>query len=260
MEDSVVWIGDLIATLVYLTVGIKLWGLSRRTGEFPERLLGIAMILWGASFIVYDAPNLLVGNNHLGMGEEENFFPAISLASYVVSYAGNFGFAIFVLMVFRPGQRWALGLVALIASALVVGMVGSARMGDWELLGTNGSSFYWFARFGASTVTLWMGIEAIGQYIQSRRRKKLGLCSSLASNRFALLGITASLWIAMDVATIVQSLVVEQGVPEILAFFIQLEVIFDAFGASLLGLAFLPPAFYQRWVQRDESTEASVSL
>jgi len=50
------YIGELIAALVYLYVGTRLLRLSSRTGEVPERLLGVMFLVTGASFLLYDLP------------------------------------------------------------------------------------------------------------------------------------------------------------------------------------------------------------
>ena len=132
--------------------------------------------------------------------------------------------------------------------------------GDWAMLGENGSSFYWFSRIAGSLTSLWMGLEATWEYARSRRRRKIGLCDPITSNRFALWAIAASIWFFMEIGIIVQAQGIGQGVSEVLAIAIPFEAAFEALGAFLLGLGFFPPEFYRRWVQGSHPAEPSVSV
>ncbi|MCH7868607.1 MAG: hypothetical protein IH881_13015 [Myxococcales bacterium] len=153
MEEILPWTGDVLSMILYGAVGLKLWYLSNRTGEFAERILGFAILCWGLSFAVYDIPYLLLAG-------DERFVPIISLVSFIVADFGNFAFAIFTWVVFRRGEPWALGLLVLIAAAIVLGWVGSALMGDLEFLGINGNPFHWFERTGVFLTSVWMAFEA----------------------------------------------------------------------------------------------------
>jgi hypothetical protein len=245
------WGGDILTTVIYFAVGIKLWNLSRRTGEKAERLLAVAAFFWGASYVVWDVPFLLTGG-------DERLFPLLSMASFTASDVGNVYFAVFTLVVFRPGERWAIGLVAVIAASMAVGIAGSAWVGDWDLLGANGSHFYWLERIGASATSVWLGFEAIRFYLPARRRRALGLCGPMLCNRFALWGITAALWVGMDAAMITHSLIIaEGGTAEALAFVIQFQLIFRTLGAVLIAVNFFPPTFYRNWVEGSSSGEVA---
>lgn len=237
--------------MVYVAVGLKLWTLSAQTRQPAERVLAIAILLWGASYVVYDVPFLVSGT-------DESLVPVLSLSSFVVADLGNFSFAIFTWLVFRRAARWAVVLLGVIAAALVLGWVGSAVMGDWEFLGAHESPFHWFERIGASLTSVWMGSEAFRQYLSARRRRELGLCEPMACNRYLLMAIAATLWIAMDAASIALSLVDGQGsLNALLSSILALETVFATLGASLIGLAFFPPAFYRQWVHGSEAAEAA---
>ncbi len=43
MEDHA-YIGELLAGIVYLIAGVRLFWLGQRTGEVPEKLLGVAFL------------------------------------------------------------------------------------------------------------------------------------------------------------------------------------------------------------------------
>jgi hypothetical protein len=55
MSDGA-WIGEFIAGIVYLIIGIRLARLASQTGERPERLLSAMFFFSGASYLVYVAP------------------------------------------------------------------------------------------------------------------------------------------------------------------------------------------------------------
>ena len=53
------YIGELLAGVVYFTVAVRLLRLAQRTGEFPEKLLGVAFLFTGTSAGLYVLPVLL---------------------------------------------------------------------------------------------------------------------------------------------------------------------------------------------------------
>lgn len=251
MDELVPWIGELLSMTLYLAVGVKLWNLSKRTGESAERILGIAILCWGGSYVVYNIPYLLLAG-------DERIVPTITLLSFIVADLGNFAFAMFTWVVFRRNESWALGFMVFIATAIVVGWVGSVAMGDFEFLGANGSPFHWIRLVGASLTSVWMACEATQQYAAARRRRKLGLCDPLTCNRYLLWASAASLWITMDLATTAYLLVDgEAGIRMVFSSLLELESFFGTGGALLVGLAFFPPASYERWLRRDRTAEAT---
>ncbi len=56
--DDHAYIGELLAGIVYLIVGVRLLRLAQRTREVPERLLAAMFLLSGASYIVYSMTHL----------------------------------------------------------------------------------------------------------------------------------------------------------------------------------------------------------
>jgi hypothetical protein len=249
MIQPMEWAGDFVAMVIYLAVGIKLWALSRRTGQSAERILSISMLCWGVSYLAYDLPFLLSGG-------KEQILPYLSIGSYFISDLGNFALAVFTWLVFRRQAVWARALVAAVGVLMLVGLGGSAWAGDWDLLGVNGNAFYWFERIGASATSVWLGIEAVGRYLPARRRRALGLSDAMVCNHFALWGVTAALWITMDAALVAQSLIEVAANSEGLAYFIQFDLAFAVLGAVLIGVIFFPPAFYRRWIVGAEACEA----
>jgi hypothetical protein len=78
----------------------------------------------------------------------------------------------------------------------------------------------------------------------------------MVCNHFALWGIAVALWIAMDVALVMQALVSGEGASEALAFIVQFELVSSVLGALLVGLIFFPPPIYRRWIEGSSPCEA----
>jgi len=62
--DQSPYIFEVTAGALYVLVGGRLWLLSRRTRQLPERLVGITFLLWGASYLLYNFP-LIVSDEAL---------------------------------------------------------------------------------------------------------------------------------------------------------------------------------------------------
>ncbi len=232
--------GDAIACMVYLYVGVRLYGLGRRTGQLPEFLIAATFLLWMLSYLFYDIPYAIVRLDEL--------VPAVcSYASLIVLAFGNVAFAFFIRAVIRPDARWATWLVAAIAGCVVASLAGTAWIGDWVGINPLANPWYWLDGFGSFAPSVWMGSEGLAQYFKARRRLKLGLCEPMACNRFLLWGIAGVLWMilegistANDFANALTgqwSLLLDFGV-----------ALFEVVPVTLIWFAFFPPAFYRRWI------------
>ncbi len=58
MEEST-FIAETIAGVVFLVIGVRLLKLSMKTGEKPERLLGVTFLLWGLCYQFFGLPIIL---------------------------------------------------------------------------------------------------------------------------------------------------------------------------------------------------------
>jgi hypothetical protein len=233
--------GDAIAWIVYLYVGLRLYGLGRRTGQLPEFLIAATFLLWTLSYLFYDIPYAIV--------DSEELVPTVcSYASLIVLAFGNVAFAFFIRAVFRPDARWATWLVAAIAASVVAGLAGSAWIGDWVGINPLANPWYWLDCFGASAPAVWMGAEGLAQYFKARRRLKLGLCEPLACNRFLLWGIAGTLWLILQgVLTANDFAYALTGEWSLLLNFG--GAVFEAVPVAVIWFVFFPPAFYCRWIE-----------
>ena len=87
------YIGELLAGIVYLIVGVRLLRLGQRTREVPERLLGAMFLLSGASYIVYEMANLP------GL---ESLWTPLNFAGRVIYIGAPILLVVFTRQVFRP--------------------------------------------------------------------------------------------------------------------------------------------------------------
>jgi hypothetical protein len=250
ISDLVYLAGNGIAWIVYLYVGVRLYGLSQRTGQLPEFLISACFVLWVISYLCYDIAYAITLSEHL--------IPDVcSYASLVTLALGNVAFAFFIRAVFRPDARWATWLVAAIVISLVAGVAGSAWIGDWEGVNPSANPWYWLEYFGSFTPAVWLTAEGFSQYFKARRRLKLGFCEPIACNRFLLWGIAGALWTMLEgILTVYDYLFAHTDQWSLLLDFG--IAVFEAVPVVLIWFAFFPPASYCRWIEGGRRREDAV--
>jgi len=98
VEEYVYYIGDSFAGLVYLIVGVRLFALSVRNAQTPDRLLSVTFLLWAFNYFLYDIPSLFFYGEAL-------LPPLFSISSALTLYLGTITFAVFTWAVFRNQER-----------------------------------------------------------------------------------------------------------------------------------------------------------
>lgn len=245
----------LVATLAFVLasalVSIRLLALARRTGQRPERLLGLGIL--GTAVLGYGAliaAAILRG----GTGTEaiSGLERGLHAVGGILHDVGVSMVVLFVLTVFRPDVRWAHGLAVGALVLLWGGHVGwELRNGYRSTLPGNG---FWWLRYAVIwTYPLWTMVESYRYYALLRRRSALGLADPLVTNRFLLWG-SASLGTAL--ATWTASLpYLLIGRPELAAAWgPAIQVATATFGiatVTLYGFTFFAPAWYRRLVTAD---------
>jgi putative Ca2+/H+ antiporter (TMEM165/GDT1 family) len=239
MEDSA-YIGGAIAGLFYLIAGIRLMRLSLRTGETPEQLLGVTMLVWSLSYLTWQLP-IALGDDWMSL---QLFF-----AGHISEDIGTITFALFLRLVFRSQERWANWLVATVAGCAVFGVIGSAWVGDWEALLPLSNPWWWLESLAFPITVVWMGFEGLHHYRMARQRVRLGLCEPLVCNRYLLWGLTGVAWTIYQVVMIVQQIEYERT--QVWSASIDAAVgVIELVAVALISLIFFPPGFYQRWIDR----------
>jgi len=241
VEDDV-YIGGVIAGLVYLVAGYRLLRLSFKTKKNPERLLGAMFLFWSLSYLFWQLG--------LALGESPLVTP-LMFVDNATNQAGQIALALFLRLVFRRDERWAGWLTGVMASAMALGVVGSAWVGDWE--GARPLSNPWYPLLNVRlVVSFWLMAEGIRHYRMARQRLRLGLCKPMDRNRYLLWGLTGAVWLAVDLGALVSEIFHEtMG-----AWSPTLDAMIGAGELVAIGLIWavlFPPRAYQRWVERTGS-------
>jgi hypothetical protein len=239
-----------ISQLVYLgamsTLGGRLLARARRTRQLPEALLAIHFLLCCSLSYVLLSAGLVLSRDPRWAGSD--------LVSALVG-AGQLGSALGVLAggafnwrVFRPGETWAAGLVAGLALAMLVGLVGNARS-DAFATGT-ADAWYWVL-YGCYAVTaVWVAIEPLRYWSLVRRRLSLGLGDPVLVDRFLLWGV-GSLFrvgmLAVGAAAAMTDVTVDGGWGGALV--LMATAVLGIGVAGAYWLTFFPPAAYLRRVR-----------
>jgi hypothetical protein len=236
------YIGGAIAGLVYFVAGYRMLRLSFKTKKSPERLLGAMFLFWSISYLFW----------YLGLAVDETpLVTPLMFVENITNQAGQIALALFLRLVFRRGERWAGWLAGVMVGGIVLGVVSSAWVGDWE--GNRPLSNPWYPLLNVHlVVTTWLTAEGIRHYTMARQRLRLGLSKPMDCNRYLLWGLTGAVWLAVDLSDLVGEIVYETtGVWS--------PVLDTMIGAGeLVAIAsiwfvFFPPRAYQRWVERSGS-------
>jgi hypothetical protein len=240
------WIGELIAAIFYLWVGIRLARLASRTREPPERLLSGMFFFSGVSYLLYTIP--------LAIPIEALWLP-FNFAGRVAYIPAPIFVAVFTREVFRSESRWSALIVYATAILLVVGVAASAMMGDWEGFSLD-NPFFWFEWLGYTLPFAWAGLEALVQYYRALRRQRLGLCDRMVCNRLLL-------WGYFGIAQLVISFVLLRMYADFEAnnafsgFFDGLTGALEILAIALVWLVFFPPRFYRKRIAGSDGGAAS---
>jgi hypothetical protein len=240
MEEHA-YLSNLLATIIYLIVGIRLLALCSRTGELAERLLGAYFIFTCLSFVFF----LAYERVDLGFWSQP-----FGLASRVVYDIGVVFFLYFIRQTFRPDETWAGWLVSGCTAAIFFGLSLSIYVGDWY--GNISDPWYLLEWSGYCLPCAWLCAESFHSYASASRRARIGLCDRLVVHRYLLWAafggfqtIGCISWIVMDLDYEVHQAfstwaAVLLGVLEVAA-------------VISLSLIFFPPAAYQRWIANPNS-------
>jgi hypothetical protein len=214
--------------------------LSVRTAQTTDRLLGVSFIAWSCNYFVYDIPYLFFYN-------EEELPPLFSLGSDLFLYLGTVTFAVFTRAVFHNQQRWALWLIVGITGCLFVGVTGSSSVGDWNGELPLSNPWWWFTRVGTAAPLVWMAVDGFIQYVKSRRRQQLGLCTPQVRNRYLLWSLTGAFWVVLELVDVAQYVVYESTGSWSDSLVVLIGFL-ETIPGGIAWLIFFPPAFYRRWI------------
>lgn len=242
----------LLATLAFIlvsaVVGTRLLLLSRRTGQRPERYLGLGILGTAVLGYGFQIASTIVRGGPEGMSEATPLALALTGIGKVLHDAGLTLVLLFVLTVFRrndPGARMLFGVAV---STLWIGLIGSGLTGGWRDL-LQRDLFWWMEYLVIWTYPLWGAWESFRYHARMRKRVRLGLADPLVANRFLLwalasLGTFTATWLASWAMVLPD--------PRAAAPYQDLNYLTTAaVGICTVVaylLAFLPPRAYRRWI------------
>ena len=231
------YIGELIAAIAYLTVGVRVFRLSQRTGEFPERLLGVSYALVGMSYVFYEIPTIF---------RIESLWTPFTLAGRITFDVAIIPFALFTRTVFRSNAPWAMWLVIACVALMFTGVMFSLLTGDPEGM-TLSNSWFWFEWAGYTIPSVWMSIEAFLARANAVKRQRIGLCDALVANRFLLWAFHGLFGVAACLTVIL--MYTEYNATQTFAGWTDRLLGGLELGSVVtLWFVFFPPAFYRRWI------------
>jgi hypothetical protein len=245
----------LLSTAAYISIGIavgvRLTRLARRTGGFPERMLGISCLA-GPGLV---APCMVVVH---AVPEPEWLVRAAALL-------GQFGYSLFCSVMvlftwqcFRPEERWARWLARTsIAVVVFAGSAGALRaLGLASPAELKDMNHWGFRMIGIASLVghVWTGLESFSYWSRMRKRMGLGLADPIVTNRFLLWGLVAV------------NAIIASGVPLVVGFlggdsFNDVPTRLAGAAATIAGsvalqLAFLPPQSYVAWLKKRAAAAA----
>ena len=242
----------LAATLLFVAasavVSVRLLLLARRTRCKPELLLGLGIL--GTAVLGYGvliAAILVRGvENAIGTTPLER---ALQGTGTLLHDLGVSMIVLFVLNVFRSGERWALVLAGALLAALWLGSLGWELENGFRNAGV-GNGFWWLRYAVIWSYSLWTMLESYRYYALMRRRLALGLVDPLVANRFFLWG-TGALGTSLAIWTASIPFLLMDRPAVAIAWMPAIQIATASFGVATVAiyyLTFFPPAAYRRWV------------
>jgi hypothetical protein len=252
------WLGILSLVLMALSgagVGFRLLALGRRTGQQPELLMGLGLVL----VAVLGGPLAFLGRLPAWVGTPAG--DVVFAAGLAAVQTGIALFGVFTWLVFRRDALWATLLLVWLVGALGVEWLGllqaSSRGATLEEILPHTRPWGVAIVVSVALAFGWTGGEALAHHARLRRRLPLGLADPVVANRMGL-------WAVAGFATLVLCAVIAASM---LAGLAPLRHPLPLAAIGLAGLsasacwtlAFLPPAWYLAAVQRRAAAAAATS-
>ena len=247
---TAVWIGFAAFFVVALVVGVRVLLLARRTRELPELLMGIGVL--GIGPVGF---GLMVIAQQLQTASPTLHSATLALGVFAVT-CGALAKFVFNWRVYHPDSPVARA-IALSASGGLLGTFVWTGVEGFELVATL-SPHYLLRSALQIGCLLWGAGEAFGYWLKMRRRVRIGLGDPVVANRFLMWAIGAfAAGFGSAVGTVAQMIsgqsIVEGG------WVMVSSSMHGLVAAIAIALAFIPPAFYVRYIRdRGERHTAGV--
>jgi hypothetical protein len=232
------YLAEALSGLLFLVVAFLLLRRASRTGAGSERLLGVAFLLMGTSYVFSEAPYAF---------QLESVLAPFSLIGRITYAVGVIGIAVFTLRVLQSDESWTRWLVYSSALLAAAGIGLTVLEEDWAGFKPLRGYGFWLEWVGLLVPFVWMGLAAFAQFGKARERARMGLGDPLLSSRFLLLGVfglfqTCGFFVEAAIYIIFESQ---------RQWTIAMDVAYaatDILSAFAVWLAFFPPVFYRSWI------------
>jgi hypothetical protein len=226
--------------LTSLAVGVRLVALYTRTRRPPELLIGIGILGVGP----LGMGGLLVAAALAAAGSAAA--PAAAGSAVFAIIVGLVAAGLFNWQVYRPdsnGARLAVGLAVVVAGIGFGLEIGVTAFAD-PLHPGPGVKVVTLCNAGT---LLWGSAESLLYWRMMRRRLALGLADPLVTNRFLLYGVGIGSAGVGGMVSLVAQLVLGKSMAEMPVLMLS-NSLFGLVAAACMGVAFLPPPFWRRWI------------
>ena len=247
MTGSLYLLGTLAFVLVSLVIGVRLVALSRRTGERPELYLGLGIL--GTAVLGYgmQIASVMARGGPAGTTVTP-LIVGLTFFGRLLHDAGLTLILVFVLTVFHPGKLGPRIGVGLAVACMWIGMCGVGLTGGFQDL-LHRNTFWWMEFAVIWTYPLWGAWESFRYHGRMKKRARIGLADPLVANRFLLwglasLGTFAATWLASWTTLLPDP---EMALPYQTFSYLSTATV-GICTVTAYSLAFLPPAWYRRWV------------
>jgi hypothetical protein len=240
-------LAGLLSVLVSLFVGVRLVLLAYRTGQTPELLIGLDLILVGAFW------NALIAVGRQATGLPGEVRAALVCAGALSAVAGTACLMVFTWRTFRPDRAGA--LAAAIFSLAFAGLfVAQSLSTGWLVFATDERGPWSNASLFTSFSYVWACFESMRHASMLSRRVRIGLADPVVADRVRLFAtLMATGTVASWIFAGFQAAGIAVGGTTI---GLSLGGTVCLFSVALLWLAFLPPASYLESVRRRALVEA----
>ncbi|HXV36455.1 MAG TPA: hypothetical protein VEC18_04885 [Myxococcota bacterium] len=232
---DVVLISYLVAVAVSFAVGAPTLVRALRARDTPLVLLGAAVSFDAFEWLVWTlACYTPAYETPLGF--------ALSVACRLGIIASVLCLILFTRSVFRPHSAAAQAFALLIAGALVLSVVGSGALGDWEGV-RNDHVWVWLEQIALMTGYGWTSLEAGRAYRLTKRRARYGLGDAMTAHRQLLWSIYAGMFFLAEGVY-----VITLAFYGMLSDLDSLNAAITVFAQLALGAAVFAPRWYVRRV------------
>lgn len=237
-------IAILVATSI--AVGLRLLGLHRRSGELPELLLGVMLLLSvGVGYPLKIASIRL---------DPATAAPLLALSSLAVA-VGFTCLLVFTYRVFRPRSR-AGRAAAGVGSAILLATGFWDAVASLQGTATAANVLTPQSMIHGATVAcayLWASVESLRYRAILQRRARVGLGDPVVCNRLLLWGLTG---VAVTLGIVLNFGAAMAGVSMVESPLVLLgSSVTGVCQTGLLLLAFAPPRAYLSWVRGAMATQ-----